>query len=146
MLQKMPNFESWANDKLKELNANMTEQKIAAGEIIFDIGARAENLYIVKKGCISLECEIEVEDKNRCPVGNNVWEVIKTKRKVMFELTKFREGQIFGHQELISIIDSEKDDLDDVDFRGIVTRQTRAVAACASEIICVNIELFMRSK
>jgi hypothetical protein len=88
----MPNFENWANDKLKELNANMTEQKIAAGEIVFDLGSKAENLYIVKKGCISLECEIEVEEKNRCPVAANTWEVIKTKRKVMFELTKFREG------------------------------------------------------
>jgi len=75
----------------------MTEQKTSPGEIVFEIGGRSDNLYIVKRGCVSLECEIEVEEKNKCPVANNTWEIIKTKRKVMFELTKFKEGMIFGH-------------------------------------------------
>ena len=40
----------------------MTEQKIEAGEIVYDIGGRADIMYIVNKGCISMECEVEVEE------------------------------------------------------------------------------------
>ena len=92
MIQTMPLFQYWRSDRLKQLNATMTEQKIEAGEIVFDIGGRADVMYIVNKGCISMECEVEVEDRNKCPTDTNTWEILKTRRLVMFELTKFREG------------------------------------------------------
>ena len=148
MIQTMPLFQYWRSDRLKQLNATMTEQKIEAGEIVFDIGGRADVMYIVNKGCISMECEVEVEDRNKCPTDTNTWEILKTRRLVMFELTKFREGQIFGHQELIDIInhDEEGNHESEIDYKNLFTRQTRAVAACATDIICVSFELFTKSK
>ena len=91
MLQQMDLFKYWANERVTELNCNMVEQTVQPGDVIYDIGAKVDTLYVVRSGCASLECEIEVEEENRCPVGLNEWEVKKIKKKVMFELTKFRE-------------------------------------------------------
>ena len=97
MLQNMDLFKWWESDRLRELNAKMIEETVYSGDIIYDINSKVDTLYIVKTGCVSLECEIYVEEENRCPIANNQWEVTKVIKKVMFELTKFRETQIFGH-------------------------------------------------
>jgi hypothetical protein len=67
----------------------------------------------------------------------------------MFELTKFRHTQFFGHQELIEILNhEEKEEFDEQgnDFRQTILRKCRVVASCQSQIICVGMDLFMRSK
>lgn len=65
----------------------------------------------------------------------------------MFELTKFRQTQFFGHQELIEILNhEEKEEFDEQgnDFRQTILRKCRVVASCQSQIICIGMDLFMR--
>ena len=48
--------------------------------------------------------QLELEEKNRLPVGNDIVEVHTTLRKVQYNLRLIDQGEVFGHQELIDLI------------------------------------------
>jgi hypothetical protein len=69
MLKSMDSFKFWEENRLRELNCNMVEETVYPGDVIYEIGSKVDTLYIVKSGCTSLECEIEIEEENRCPIS-----------------------------------------------------------------------------
>ena len=58
-------------------------------------------------GKLAQETEVEIEETNRFPIGNNRWEVLITKRRVQYEIRQLTKNEIFGHQELIALLKQE---------------------------------------
>ena len=80
-----------------DLNNILDDQKYNADDIIYNIGANPDVFYILKAGRLVLETIIEVEDFNKYPIGFKKWEILKTKRQLLYKITDLKPGAIFGH-------------------------------------------------
>lgn len=70
---------------------------------MFDIKDHPEYMYILKKGKLAQETELEIENKNRFPIATDKWEEQIKTRKVWYELRQIGEKETFGHQEIIEL-------------------------------------------
>lgn len=50
------------------------------GEILFDIGSRAECFYYVRSGVLSVEAEVTIKEENKYPVDDYEWEIVTKTR------------------------------------------------------------------
>ena len=48
--------------------------------------------------------ELDIEEKNQFPTGYDTFEVHTLIRRVQYKLREIKEGEIFGHQELVDLI------------------------------------------
>lgn len=110
-LQTLPFFKEWSYIKLLDLNNFLNEQKYQPGDIIYEIGSEPEVFYILRSGKLILETIIDIEDFHKYPVvrsyfvkfvqGNKEWEILKTTKRLLYRMRELREGEIFGHEELL---------------------------------------------
>lgn len=82
---------------------------------------------------------------NRYPIGHLRHEVLITKRKVQYEIRQLNQNEIFGHQELIKLIDMEAN-YEDEEKRDEVVRTCRVKAKTGCEVIYLNKDYFARCK
>jgi hypothetical protein len=64
----MPLFQGWPVEKLKQLNLSMTQQKYQAGDIIYDLNESPDKIFILLRGELTLETELEIEQTNQFPI------------------------------------------------------------------------------
>jgi CRP-like cAMP-binding protein len=73
LLKRYPLFGSLSDEQLKSLASIAKEQSWEAGEVIFEIGSSAENLYLLMEGSVDLFYRVEEQDspdtKRNFPIG-----------------------------------------------------------------------------
>ncbi|CDW88204.1 UNKNOWN [Stylonychia lemnae] len=130
----------WSYIKLLDLNNFLNEQKYQPNEIIYEIGSDPEVFYIIRSGKVILETIIEIEDFHKYPIvinililmnqqANKEWEILKTKKRLLYRMKELKNGEIFGHDELL---------LD-------IKRRCRVRATTVCEIIYINKEEFFQA-
>ena len=100
-LQRMAYFQSFPPVKLIDINNAMEEIRYLMGQTVYEIGAKANTMYIVVEGRLCMETIIEIDNFFRFPVNKNEWEVRKRTRKIQYRLQELRKGAIFGHEEML---------------------------------------------
>ena len=128
---------------MKQLNTQLSQQKYQSGDIIYEIGSNAEVMYILMSGKLAQETEVEIEEENRFPIGKNRWEVNVTHRRVQYEIRQVMPNEIFGHQELIALLEQEAS-MEEKKFE--IVRECRMKALTACEVIYINKEHFEKCK
>lgn len=69
----MPLFKGWPVEKLKQLNLSMAQQKYQAGDIIYDLNEAPDRIFILLRGELTLETELEIEQTNQFPIVSPFW-------------------------------------------------------------------------
>ena len=142
-IENLPIFEKWSKELIKHLNVQLCQQKYQAGDVIYDIGSNPNVLYILMSGKVAMETEVEIEETNKCPTGYNCWEVQITKRRIFYEIRQLKANDVFGHQELIKLLEQEDSHNDNIIYE---TRNCRMRAVTACELIYLNKEYFSKCK
>ena len=68
LLRVMPLFQGWPVEKLKQLNLSMAQQKYQAGDVVYDLDETPDRIYILLRGELTLETEVEIEQVNQFPI------------------------------------------------------------------------------
>ena len=90
-----------------------------------------------------METEVEIEETNRCPVGRGCWELLITRRRIFYEIRELQPKDVFGHQELIKLLEQEDSYEENIEYE---TRNCRLRAISACEVIYLNKEHFNKCK
>ena len=63
-IKTLPFTQGWNIEKLTYFNTELSQYSVMPGEVIFDIGAKTEMLYLVRSGELQIESEVEIEEQN----------------------------------------------------------------------------------
>ena len=73
-------------------------------EWVFRRGDNSHSFYIIKSGYVKINVIIQIRTINRMPVDRSKWEVTETTKIIDYTWAILRQGDYFGHEELIKSI------------------------------------------
>ncbi|EAR97535.2 cyclic nucleotide-binding domain protein (macronuclear) [Tetrahymena thermophila SB210] len=90
-------LEGWQYHDIKQLSQNFYEDKFAKGEYVFKEGDKSQNIYIIKRGEISIQKEVNFQ----IPQVENLEESRPKNLQKNIEIACLKEGEIFGEEAVI---------------------------------------------
>ena len=66
-------------------------------EVVYDIGQKPDMIYILRRGILAVNCQVEIETENKFPTGQNSWQIVKKQQKINYELRRIEPNEVFGH-------------------------------------------------
>lgn len=101
-------FKDWSLLRLQTFNDCLGEKNYQIGDTIYQQGADPEVFFVLVKGKVSVETEIEIDEYNRYPTQNKQWESVRTTTKYLYKLDDIKDNSIFGHEEIVLCKKREK--------------------------------------
>ena len=83
---------------------------------------------------------VEIFDESVHPQGGHLWEITKTKKRVLYKIRELVPGEIFGHDELIEHYEYVK--LTGNGDKPVPIRKYRVVALDRADVFYINIANF----
>ena len=128
-------------NRVLEFNNLLQEQRFNPGEIIYDQGAESDTFFVAKRGKLSIQAIVEIEDRNIYPhSGDHIWKMIETKKRVIYKVRDIVPGEVFGHDELIEHFENVSRTGEGQ--RRIPTRRYRVVAQDRADVFFINVAKF----
>ena len=93
-------FSRWNGPNIEKINKDFEILEWKPGEIVYSAKDQSNVFYIVKSGFLYMESVVDIEDKYRIPTGPKEWEIKKTTRTVSYRVKEFKQGDMFGHEEI----------------------------------------------
>lgn len=81
-IETLPFTYEWSHEKKAYFNTEVGQISLQANEVLYDIGAETDMLYIVKSGCLSVHAIVELSEQNKYPLGDYSWEICEKRRKI----------------------------------------------------------------
>jgi CRP-like cAMP-binding protein len=122
LLQAVSFFSSWSPVKLMQFSSYLMSYNFPADHVIYKLGDPSPTFYIITKGKVLLQTQVDVTQHHRWPVGERQWELLNFQHKFKVTVRTLEAGQFFGESEVIN------------DW----PRQTSAVAAERTQCLIVN--------
>ena len=122
-------FSDWPLSRLQRLSSLIMVKQYEAGQVIYQIGEKPMDLYIVKQGKVGLWMEVSTKKENRWPESIWSWEVAVTEKVFQKKVRECREKDVFGEGEIMEE----------------AMRVTRAVSETTSVLYLLRIEELLDS-
>lgn len=106
--------------KLHDINICASEHFYIPGKSVYLLGNSADSIFLVKEGSLIMDTCLELDTYKRHPVAADQWLVAKETKTVTYRLRKVKEGEFFGHEEVL---------------RGKSVRCTRVVAVGNAKVL-----------
>ena len=101
-LKTLPYFQNWDPSELNKFNNQLETIVHKPGEVLFNQGEISQIFFIVKKGWLVMESILDIDLFYKCPSSYNKWTITKMTRRVKFKVKELKEGDFFGHDEIIN--------------------------------------------
>lgn len=108
-IENLPFTQDWSTEQLKVFNKQLGQTNLLASTILYDFDDPSQVFYVVKSGVLAVEVCVTIEDENRYPTGNDMWELCKIIREVQYEAHSFGVNDVFGLQEIIDQMKTENE-------------------------------------
>ena len=101
-LKSIDYFSTWNVSKLYRLASVIIVKHYKRGQRIYSTGEKAQDLYIVREGVVSLKIEVNLEKRNRWPIKAHEWTQVQTTHRYEKSLRDCSCGMFFGEHDLIT--------------------------------------------
>ncbi|CAI2379280.1 unnamed protein product [Moneuplotes crassus] len=100
-LKEMDFFKKWTFEDLLLFNEKLKPLQYKPDQKVYVQGENTNMIYIVFKGTLVMQSDLDLDLFYKYPGGKNKWMVTKMTRRVRSKIKELHDGDIFGHEDFI---------------------------------------------